>query len=128
MLVALPPATPVSTATHLVYRHMGLVTARGTILSCSAKRGGVAEEFVQDFSMGRPWRVEAAPSDLPWWRVLQRAQEFSDRPYHLTDWNCETFVNACYGLPARSKQAEATMLVVGLGVLAFATYQVQLRG
>lgn len=127
MLIALPPATPVSTETHLIYRHIGLVTARGTILSCSARRGGVAEEFMRDFSQGRPWKIDPAPSNLPWWEVLQRAQAFSDRPYHLTDWNCESFVNACYGLPPRSKQAEATILAIGIGVVALAAYQIHSR-
>ena len=83
---------------------------------------------MEDFSQGRPWKIEPAPSDLSWWEVLHRAQVLSDRPYHLTDWNCECFVNACYGLAPRSKQAEATMLAIGLSVVALAAYQMHQRG
>jgi len=121
----LQPGTRISAPTHLIYRHYGIVTEWGTVLSCSARAGHGAEETIDVFSGGRPWRVESRPSELPWWVVLHRARQLADRSYHFTDWNCESYVNVCYGLPPRSQQAEITMLAVGLGVLAFAASQME---
>jgi len=118
--INLPPATRISTPVFPFYRHYGLVTEYGLVMSCSARVGHAAEEFVDVFSGGRPWRVEPRLIDLPWWVVLQRARLLANRPYHLTDWNCECFVNACYGLPAHSQQAETTMTAAALGLLAIA--------
>jgi hypothetical protein len=118
MLVDLPPATLLSTETHVIYRHYGLVTVRGTVISCSAKHGGTTEEFVHHFAEGKAWKVETPLSDSPWWDVLNRAYAFAGKPYHVTDWNCETYVNACFGLPPRSRQVEATAVVAGLGLIA----------
>ena len=118
--INLPPATRISSPVFPIYRHYGVVTEHGLVMSCSARAGRAAEETVDVFSGGRAWRVEPRPTDLPWWVVLQRARQLAGRPYHLTDWNCECFVNACYGLPARSQQAEMTMAAAGLGLLAFA--------
>jgi len=116
--LSLPPGTRISAPIFPGYRHFGLVTEHGLVLSCSARAGRATEDTVDVFSSGKPWRVEPDLSDLPWWVVLSRARALADRPYHLTNWNCETFVNASCGLPARSKQAELTLLFVGLGAFA----------
>jgi hypothetical protein len=120
-----PPGTLISAPTHLFYRHYGIVTEHGTVLSCSARAGCGAEEPVDIFSGGKVWRAETRPSELPWWVVLHRARQLADRPYHLVNWNCETYVAACYGLPPRSRQVEITMLAASLGVLAVAALQVE---
>ncbi len=114
----LPPATRISTPLFPVYRHIGLVTEHGLVLSCTARAGRASEDSVDVFTGGNDWRIEPRLTDLPWWVVLSRARAFADRPYHLTDWNCETYVNVSCGLPARSQQAELTMLLGGLGAFA----------
>ena len=117
--VALPPGTVISAPTHLVFRHYGIVSECGTVLSCSARVGHAAEETVEAFSGGKPWRVEKRPNDLPWWEVIARARSLAQRPYHLTQWNCESYVAACYGLPPRSHQVGRTLLIAFAGMLAF---------
>lgn len=85
-----------------------------------AKKGGVAEETWDEFTMGRPWVSEDAPSDLPWWRVLLRARSLPWRPYNLLTWNCESFVSECFGLKAQSRQVEAVLVASLIGLFAIA--------
>jgi hypothetical protein len=121
--VRVPAGTCISAPIFPIYRHFGIVTECGLVMSCSARAGRAVQEAADVFSGGFQWRIEPRPSDLPWWVVLQRGRQFADRPYHLTDWNCECFVNACYGLPPRSQQAELTIAAAGLGLIAFAAYR-----
>ncbi len=121
--INVPAGTRISAPVFPFYRHFGVVTEFGQVLSCSARTGRAVEEPVEVFSGGFRWRIEPRPSNLPWWVVLQRGRQLANRPYHLTDWNCECFVNACYGLPPRSQQAELTIAAAGLGLIAFAAYR-----
>lgn len=115
-----PPGTRVSTFLFPFYRHYGVVTESGLVLSCSARSGRAVEETFEVFSGGQEWRIEPLLSDLPWWVVLARARRLADRAYHVSDWNCETYVNVCFGLPPRSQQAELTIAAAGLGLIALA--------
>ena len=115
-----PPGTRVSTFLFPFYRHYGVVTESGLVLSCSARSGRAVEETFEVFSGGQEWRIEPLLSDLPWWVVLARARQLADRAYHVSDCNCETYVNVCFGLPPRSQQAELTIAAAGLGLIALA--------
>jgi hypothetical protein len=117
----LPAAgTKISAPTHLVYRHYGIVTERGMVISNSARRGGIAEETLEAFCNGKDWRIEPRPSALPWWQVLTRARQHIGRPYKLFGWNCESFVNDCFGLAPRSDQVAVTLLAAFIGAIAVA--------
>lgn len=119
-LFCVPAGTRVSNFLFPFYRHYGVVMENGLVMSCSARTGRAMEETFAVFAGGQKWRVEKPPSDMPWWVVVQRARYFSDRAYHPSDWNCETFVNVCFGLPPRSHQAELTIAAAGLGLIALA--------
>ncbi len=116
--IALAPATLISVPTHLIYRHFGIVTEFGTVISNSARAGGVREESIVEFSGGKTWRIERRPSDMAWWNVVRRARSAQPRPYNLLSWNCETFVSFAYGLPPQSSQVEVSLLVALTGLLA----------
>jgi hypothetical protein len=117
-IVPVPAGTLISVPTHLVYRHFGIVTARGTVISNSARHKGAREEPLDDFCCGRQWQIEPRPSDLPWWEVLHRARQLMTRPYKLFTWNCESFYKTCYGLPATSDQVTISVLVAAAGMIA----------
>ena len=119
-IYAVPAGTLISVPTHLFYRHFGIVTARGTVISKSARNGGAREESLAEFCSGKQWKIEPRPSDLPWWAVLNRARQLMTQPYNLITWNCESFVAACYGLPPRSDQVTLSVLVALAGVIAIA--------
>ncbi len=116
-----PPGTLISVPTHLFFRHFGIVTARGTVISNSARHGGAREEFLAEFCNGNPCHVEPRPSDLPWWEVLDRANCLMTRPYNLVTWNCESFVMSCYGLPPRSNQLAVSLIVAVASLIAVAS-------
>jgi hypothetical protein len=108
--------TLISIPTHVFYRHFGIVTARGTVISNSARHGGAREETFEQFCVGRNWRIEPSPSNLPYWAVLQRAAQLMDRPYNVLTWNCESFVKASYGLSPSSDQVIVSALLALGGV------------
>lgn len=112
--------TRVSTFLFPFYRHYGVVMENGLVMSCSARSGRAMEEPFAVFAGGQKWRIEKPLSDLPWWVVVERARYFAGRRYHPSEWNCETFVNVCFGLPPRSQQAELTIAAAGLGLIALA--------
>lgn len=116
-LLRVPAGTLISTPTHLVYRHYGIVTEHGMVISNSARCGGVAEETLAAFCNGKIWRIEPRPSDLPWWIVLARARSEIGRPYDLFSWNCESFYTNCYGLRPHSHQVTVSVLIAALAVL-----------
>lgn len=112
--------TLISVPTHLMYRHFGIVTARGTVISNSIRSGSGREESFAEFSGGKIWRIEPRPSDMPWREVLARARTLMGRRYNLFTWNCECFVKSCYGLPPSSDQLALSLLVgfAGIAVIA----------
>lgn len=115
-----PPGTLTSVPTHLFYRHFGIVTARGTVISNSARHGGAREETLAEFCNGQHCRIEPAPSNLPWWEVLHRARQLMTRPYNLFTWNCESFYKTCFGLPPNSDQVTFSILIATAGMIAVA--------
>lgn len=116
------PGTVISVPTHIFYRHVGLVSdlrdwsGLPFIISNSAKNGGIAEETLAAFADGKAWRYENTPNRLTPRQVLYRARTCARREYHPLQWNCETFVSHCHGMPEQSPQAAATvgMVIVGL--------------
>jgi|SRR5579871_770660 len=115
---ALPPGSLISISTHLFYRHFGIVTERGTVISNSTRHRGAREETLAEFCDGKPWRLEPRPSDLTWWVVLARARQLMSKPYNLFTWNCESFVTSAYGLAPRSDQVAVSVLVAAVGLIA----------
>ena len=104
-----PPGAIVRVPFWGVFRHVGLVTERGTVIS--SKRGvGVVEEPVEDFAIGRKVRVERLRGTRPIAEAIAWARARVGQPWSLAN-NCEHFVREALGLPAASPQLRATAAV-----------------
>jgi len=95
-------------------RHEGIMTEHGRVISNSRRLGGVFEESLRTFAMGRkiknhgPLRA-ADPS-----QVLARARSQIGRGYHPYTYNCEHFVRFCYGKSPYSPQKMGAMSLAAL--------------
>jgi hypothetical protein len=123
---SLRPGTVIFTWLFPFFRHRGIVSDwffgdKPTVLSNSARAGGVAEESWDAFAAGQRVFVEGYPSSLPPSAVLSRARSVVGTKYHLVGWNCEHLVNYAHGLEPKSPQVAiviAAALIAGL--IAFA--------
>lgn len=96
-----------------VYDHAALVAGEsiGSLLPViSLTPEGVLEEFWDLTST--PIRIGDYPSALPSWVVLANARSMIGTKYHLTDNNCEHFVELCHQRPSASRQVRNTVAVV----------------
>ena len=90
-----------------VFRHYGIVTYGGRVISNSRAGGGVINQTLEAFANGRPVRNHG-------WRegsdylALERAQKRLGGDYHLTGSNCVHFVRH-----ARSRKPIATQIARG---------------
>ena len=87
------------------------------VISNSARAGGIAEEPWDAFTSGQPSLLEHQPAHTPAWQVLARARNAPNSAYNAISWNCETFVAYCYGLPHRSPQLVAVLLLGAVALL-----------
>jgi hypothetical protein len=115
------PGTVVSVPAYVIFRHKGIVSDRWhhgkpMVISNSARAGGIAEESWDDFTSGQPSTSEGYPGKLPLREVMQRARSANRPTYDLFNWNCESFVAFCHGLPPNSPQLSAVALVTLLGI------------
>lgn len=115
------PGSVVSVPTHLIYRHMGIVSdvvgddGKPMVISNSLGAGGIAEEPWDIFSSGHEVRNDGYLGALSPLQVLYRARFSQRRKYDALAWNCENFVNYCHGVPVTSSQVVTTLLVVLAG-------------
>lgn len=116
------PGTIVSIPILVLFRHKGIVSDRlyngkPTVISNSARAGGVCEEPWDTFAAGCIVTPEGYPSALPGHEVVQRARSVIGTPYRLLDWNCDYVVAFAHGLKLGSPQVAATLAVLALGGL-----------
>ena len=106
------PGSLVSVSTSfLAITHYGIVTDRmrdglPMIISCSRRRGMVAEESWSEFADGSEVSVVGSACTLPVWEVLGRARAELGRGWDLFRFNCEHFVELAYGRRPQSRQPE----------------------
>lgn len=108
-LVVATPAGPAGLGTHV-----GIVTDAGTIISCSLRRGGVAEESPSEFSGGAPITPIGYPGNLPPLMVIARARMKIGTPWKLFSFNCEHFVNWAHGVEVQSPQLRMAVAFLAL--------------
>ncbi|MFY0608523.1 MAG: lecithin retinol acyltransferase family protein [Cyclobacteriaceae bacterium] len=97
-----------------VIDHFGLYVGNGNVIDNHPERG-VSQISLSSFLNGRSLeKIQAFTGN---WhsrqQVLNRAFALIGRPYHLTRFNCEHFVNEVWGAGRKSKQVE------NVGVLLF---------
>lgn len=119
------PGSVVSVPAYLFLRHRGIVSdsfhnGKPMVISNSARTGGVMEESWDTFTSGQPCKVEDRPSQLDVREVLNRARMPPQTRYNVFNWNCESFVAYCYGLPPSSPQLAVLMLVALAGIAVVA--------
>jgi hypothetical protein len=115
------PGSIVSVPAFVIFRHKGIVSDRWwngkpTVISNSARAGGIKDEPWDVFASGQDWADEGHPGNLTAWDVLHRARFPQRRQYNAIDWNCEDFVSYCHGLPTQSPQRTAVAIVAVIGL------------
>ena len=91
-------------------RHFGIVSTETgpdglpVMIANSHNSGGPAKESWSKFTEGHAHERAYYPSALTPQEVIANAAALFGTRYDLFAWNCEHFVNACHGLPARSSQ------------------------
>jgi hypothetical protein len=104
-----------------LYQHVGILVLHPMwgLAVISFTPGGIIQQPVQEFTLGKPFDSCAYPSNTPWPEVVWRAQmAVAQRPYHWWKFNCDYFVRYCHGLKMESPQVEAATTMVGLAVFA----------
>jgi len=74
-----------------VFRHYGVVTSRGTVISNSRKGGGVIEQSLTAFEDGTRLSRHGASSRDHAFQIEARARRKLGRSYDLTGSNCIDF-------------------------------------
>lgn len=103
--------------------HIGMLSDRWfdgmpMVFASSPDTSGVAEIPWQRFSRRQQVWVIGYPGDLPWWEVIERANELVGLGYHPALANCEHFVSHCHGFEPNSPTLKA---IVAVAALAAAT-------
>lgn len=94
------------------------------VVTNSGDFGGPAEQDWSAFVKGRRYRA-FYPSNLPPRTVLYNAYSMFGTRYHLLQWNCEHFANACHGRPAQSHQVRGGLALAALlGGIALAAARI----
>ncbi len=103
-----------------VFEHFGVISCHPysgepTLISLSAKRGGITEEPWHEAVGKRAWRYATElEGTLPPHQILARARsKISAHGYNLVARNCEHFVRWSAGLKVESKQV-GSVCVIGL--------------
>ncbi len=100
--------------------HVGIWTERDTVISCSLRRRGVAEETPEAFSRGLPIRSRAFHGQVDTGEAIARGRSRIGAPYRLFSHNCEHFVHWAYGVKPQSPQlrgAAASVAVVAIAAI-----------
>lgn len=103
------------------YEHVGIVTDRTigdtqTVISNSARKGGVFEESISLFSRGRKINLKGYIGDLDPYSVLSRARSKIGTKYNVLKWNCEHFIRWVHGLKPESPQLKLTIVIAMLAL------------
>jgi hypothetical protein len=111
------PGSIVSTPMLLLFRHTGIVSdqfsqGKPTVISNSARAGGVYEETWDDFAQGKKVYVEGRPSIGSGQEIVRRARTYIGTRYVLLKWNCEHFVACAIGKKVESKQLDAVVVAL----------------
>lgn len=95
-------------------RHEGIMTEHGRVISNSRRSGGVFEESLRSFAVGRRIKNhgQLRPADPK--LVLAKARSQIGRAYHPYTFNCEHFVRNCYGKDPYSPQKRGALGLVAL--------------
>jgi hypothetical protein len=84
------------------------------VISCSRRRGGVAEESIVEFSQGSPITPVDYPGTLPPFQVLWQARNLLGTRWDLFRFNCEHFVRLAHGLEPQSPQLQSGVALAAL--------------
>lgn len=122
-LMTLPSGTVVR-ADYLFFSHVGMLSDESiggerSVISFSARAGGLVEEPFSDFAAGRPVSVAGYPGRLAPEVVMQRARKKRGQKYDLLGFNCEHFIYDAHGLPMESPQLQLWVFAGGVAA-AFA--------
>ena len=103
------------------FKHVGLWTEIGTVISNSKKSGCVQEEDIHAFSGGRPIEVIGYIGNLAPADVIRRARSKIGTKWNLLKNNCEHFVHEIHGQSKKSPQLMkwgiAFTLIIGVVLL-----------
>ena len=88
-----------------------------TVISCSRRRRGVAEESVSEFANAAAVTAIGYPGKLSPFEVVWRAKSMLGMRWHLFKFNCEHFVNRAHGLESESPQLQAAVALSALIVV-----------
>jgi hypothetical protein len=104
---------------HGLYDHVGLLSDIGidgerTVVSFSARSGGLLEERFSQFADGREVLVDGYPGQLPPFVVLARARALGRRAYAWLTFNCEHFIRHAHGIPEESPQLRQWLVAAAL--------------
>lgn len=115
------PGTTVSIPFFLFVTHSGIVSDRWhggkpTVISNSARAGGVTEESWDMFSDGLTPSVVDAPTNLNAIEIVRRARTKIGTSYQLLNWNCDSLVTFARGEKPYSVQLAG---LIALSVLGF---------
>ena len=98
-------------------RHYGIYSERGSVIHASKRWGKVVESSMSDFCGGRKVVDNYYPSSKRSIDVLAKARSLKGTKWNLFKFNCEQFVNLCYGNKHSKQLRIATLfLVVTTGV------------
>lgn len=90
-----------------VFRHYGIVSYGGRVISNSRSGGGVISQTLNEFASGRPVRNHGWTEGSDY-LALERAHKRLGGDYHLTGSNCVHFVRS-----ARSRKPTVTQVARG---------------
>jgi len=105
----------ISVKWYLGVEHDGIYTAKGTVISASARTGEVVEEEIATFCDGKPVVSKGYPGDFPPDIVEENARKRIGRKYNLLKYNCQHFASECHG---KKKSRQLRSVVIGLAATA----------
>ena len=97
-----------------VFRHYGVVTGRGTVISNSRAGGGVVEQSLTAFKNGKRLRRHGLQSDAHPFEIEARARRRLGRSYDLTGSNCIDYTRYTHKQhPTPWQVGRATLMAFG---------------
>ena len=110
----LPAGEIVSIPFGVGFRHYGVVTARGTVISNSRAGGGVVEQSLTAFKNGKRLRRHGGKGDQHPFQIEARARRRLGRSYDLTGSNCIDFTRHTHRQsPTPWQVGRATLMAIG---------------
>ena len=116
----------ISVKWHFGVEHDGIYTAKGTVISASARTGQVMEEDLKTFSGGKAIVSKGYPSDLPPETIEQKARAKIGKTYNLLSYNCQHFASECHG-KKKSRQLRTVVATTAVSVALFALARIARR-